>query len=423
MIKPYNTRYNNLISLVLCSFPVFCLALGKGYNYPAILLLITSLLTCSYWVKKATFTRPVIIISITFIAYFASYLLSWFVYDGKLSDLDQASRFILVLPILFMLIHFRIRSQWFFYSLCIGAIIAGIISIIHVYHMDFSRAFTGQNSHWWLRGYMPIQSGNMAMTLGFLALAISFYALKTRQFTLLIVSLLGSFGGVLASFLSGSRGAWIAVPFVLLYLLWANKSLLNKKIIVIISVITIGIALTISSIDRVQDRVATAVHEIQQYEQDNRYSSLGIRFELWKNALLTFKTSPLIGVGEVERYTLQKIHGDQGLIDYKVAHNFFSHAHNQYLEDLSIRGLVGLTALLALFLIPLKLSASRYVNPRNPKHQLVSQLVIVHILLFIFYQLTQAMFSHNSGTIFFSVMTVALLSLVYTIEPLENEQI
>ncbi|NAX07850.1 O-antigen ligase family protein, partial [Vibrio sp. V40_P2S30T141] len=299
---------------------------------------------------------------------------------------------------------------------------AGIISIIHVYHMDFSRAFTGQNSHWWLRGYMPIQSGNMAMTLGFLALAISFYALKTRQFTLLIVSLLGSFGGVLASFLSGSRGAWIAVPFVLLYLLWANKSLLSKKIIVIISVITIGIALTISSIDRVQDRVATAVHEIQQYEQDNRYSSLGIRFELWKNALLTFKTSPLIGVGEVERYTLQKIHGDQGLIDYKVAHNFFSHAHNQYLEDLSIRGLVGLIALLALFLIPLKLSTSRYVNPRNPKHQLVSQLVTVHILLFIFYQLTQAMFSHNSGTIFFSVMTVALLSLVYTIEPLENEQ-
>ncbi|MGY5651362.1 O-antigen ligase family protein [Vibrio cincinnatiensis] len=412
MITKHNTFYQNMISLVICSFPILCLAFGKGYNYPALILAIGSVLTVPFWCNKNTFTRPAVIISLSFFIYFFSHLLSWLIDGGDISNLDQVSRFVFVIPILFMLIRLPLKKQHFFYALALGAIIAGIVSIIHVYQLGFSRAFTGENSHWWLNGYMPIQSGNMAMSLGFLSLTLSFYSLKTRQWILFSFSLVGFFSGILASFLSGSRGAWIAVPFVMLYLLWRNKDLLNKKRIIIISTVFLVSILGIYSIDNVQNRVLTGIKDIQQYEQENKYSSLGIRLELWKNAWLTFKESPLIGVGEVERYTIQKRFGDQGLIDYKVAHKFFSHAHNQYLDDLSIRGIIGFIALLVLFITPIMLSSSRYLNIITMEHQLLQQLMVVHILLFSFYQMTQAMFSHNSGTIFFSLMTMSIFSLI-----------
>ncbi len=419
MSEHHENFYPNLISTLVCSFPILCLALGKGYNYPALLLLILALMTSHYWCHSAIFTRPIRLISIAFVSYFATYLLSWMIHGGQLSDLDQTSRMLLVLPILYMLIRFPIRYQWLCYALAIGALIAGLVSIIHIQEFGFSRAFTGQNNHWWLKGYMPIQSGNMAMTLGLLSLTISIYALKNLQNQLFVTSLFGAFGGILASFLSGSRGAWIAIPFIFAYLLWANRSLLNKKLIVIMTLIVVGAIGAISSLDRVQNRVAVAVHEIQQYEQDNRYSSLGIRFELWKNALITFKASPLVGVGEPERYTLQKMHADQGHIDKKVAYKFLSHAHNQYLEDLSIRGLIGLIALLALFFMPVKLTMAK-INLKSAEECLYGQLMVVHILSFMTYQLSQAMFSHNSGTIFFALMTIILFSVSYSLKPLNH---
>lgn len=419
MSEHHNNFYPKLTSTLVCSFPILCLAFGKGYNYPALLLLLLALITSPHWCHSAIFTRPIRLISLAFVSYFATYLLSWMIYGGELSDLDQPSRMLLVLPILYMLIRFPIRHQWLCYALTIGALIAGLVAIIHIQQFGFSRAFTGQNSHWWLKGYMPIQSGNMAMTLGLLSLTISFYALKNRQTPLVVISLVGAFSGVLASFLSGSRGAWIAIPFIFAYLLWANRSLLNKKLIVIMTLIAVGAIGAISSLDRVQNRVAVAVHEIQQYEQDNRYSSLGIRFELWKNALLTFKASPLIGVGEPERYTLQKTHADQGFIDKKVAYEFFSHAHNQYLEDLSIRGVIGLMALLTIFYIPVKLTRAN-INLKSAEECVYGQLMVVHILSFMLYQLTQAMFSHNSGTIFFALMTIVLFSVTYSLKPLNH---
>lgn len=406
---------HQFISLITCSFLIFCLLIGKGYNYPAIVLLTLAFLTLPFWCKKNILTLPVILISASFIFYFATHLLSWIVHNGKMSDLDQVSRLVLVLPILLMLIRFPINKKWLLYSVCVGAIIAGTVAIIHVFQMDLHRAFSGDNSKWWQKGYMPIQSGNMAMTLGFLSLPIAIYALKVRQPVLLTLGLLGFFGGVLASFLSGSRGAWIAIPFVLVYLLWSNKSLLNKKALLVILIIISSSIISILSIDRVQNRILTAIIELQQYEQDNKYSSLGIRMELWKSALLTFKTSPLIGVGEVKRHSLQKEFGDQGLIDYQVAHNFFSHSHNQYLDDLSVRGLIGFLALIFLFFVPVKLVLYQLKATDNPEHPLAQQLMISHIILFSFYQMTQSMFSHNSGTVFFSFITIILFSFMHNI--------
>jgi len=411
--KKYEQFYQALISIVACSFPIICLASGKGYNYSAMLLLLCAMITLPYWCNRRLFTRPIITISITFFVYFLTYLLSWLIHGGDAADIDQVSRLVLILPVLYMLTRFPINKQCFFYAICVGAIIAGVIALIHIYQINFQRAFTGDNNNWWLKGYMPIQSGNMAMSLGFLALTISFYAFKTNQRLLVAISLLGFFAGTLASFLSGSRGAWIAIPFAIIYLLWANRELLNKKRLTIISLFGIITILGISSIDQVQQRFSNGISDLNNYENQNKYSSLGIRLELWKNAILTFKESPIIGVGQVERYTLQKKFGDQGLIDYNIAHSFFSHAHNQYLDDLSIRGLIGFSALLAVFLIPIVLCSNRYVDLSNSEQKLSHQLIVMHILLFAFYLVSQAMFSHNSGTIFFSVMTISLFSLVY----------
>jgi O-antigen ligase len=144
--------------------------------------------------------------------------------------------------------------------------------------------------------------------------------------------------------------------------------------------------------------------------------SAGLRLELWKDAIYTFRESPLLGVG-LEARTLYRIKHKQ---DRKISvpEVFYdTHAHNQFLEALSVRGLIGLSALALLFLWPLwvflkrlKLAKKMEADSKM-KQEAVCQLGICHILLVVGYCATQAFLEHNSGIVFYSVMLVVFFAM------------
>ena len=91
----------------------------------------------------------------------------------------------------------------------------------------------------------------------------------------------------------------------------------------------------------------------------------------------------------------------------------FTHAHNQYLDDLSKRGIVGLLALLAVLFIPLR-AFMKKLNNTNDEIKLIATLGVAHILSVMIYGLSQGFLVHNSGTIFYFFLTIVFYAAIRT---------
>ncbi|WP_318491415.1 O-antigen ligase family protein [Photobacterium leiognathi] len=402
-----------IISLLVASFPILCLAYGKGYNLPPILLLVAALGFC-WQFNKVNYTTQVKWVLSSFSIYFLTYLASTLYYGGSLSEIDMPSRFVLVLPIFLLLLLYPPKINILTSGFIIGSIIAGIVAMIHIYDFKTGRAFSDvlKNIHPSLKGYMPIQSGNMAMTLGLISLTISINYLIQKSWWRFIFSLIAAFLGIYASFLSGTRGGWVFLPLAVVYLAFSNRQLITKKI-ALVSILVLGTAVfSLSQSKEITTRLNTAMVQVIQYQKGHdENSSLGARFELWKSAIYTTEQHPIIGAGYQGREVLREKWAHEGLVNAQVIRRFLtSHSHNQFLEDLSVRGVIGLTALLAIFIIPLSIFVKNHSIANSSQQKMINQCGAISVIMMIGYCLSQAMFRHNSGMIFYSLMTVILLA-------------
>lgn len=412
-------RFNRetIIGWLVASFPILCLAYGKGYQLAPILLLIAALFFCTQF-KYIQYTRQVKWLLGTFMAYFGTYVFSLVIHGGKLSDLDDVSRIIMALPIFLLLLRYPPKCSVIINSIAIGSLIAGITAFICVYYFGQGRAFTNNSALFFLKGYMPIQSGDMAMTLGVMSMTISVYYLKEKQYLGMALTLIAAAFGITASFLSGSRGGWIFLPLAILYLVFDNRQLFTKKSIIstalFVSVILLGLTKFTSITNDLNHtlRLGEAIENITTFQKGNSNSSLGVRFELWKSAMYTVQEHPFLGAGYEERLNLRKQWENEDKINLIPAF-FESHSHNQYLEDVTVRGLIGLSGLLALFIVPLAIFIRNTQSTSN-QHQVINQCGVVSIILMMGYCLSQSYFKHNSGVIFYPIMTVILAAMSIT---------
>ncbi|HDX1126485.1 TPA: O-antigen ligase family protein, partial [Pasteurella multocida] len=147
-------------------------------------------------------------------------------------------------------------------------------------------------------------------------------------------------------------------------------------------------------------RVTEAYTETQQYfdAQAEQSTSIGARFALWKSALLMAKEKPLLGWGNAGAMEKRQVQQQEGVISEYAAN--FTHAHNQYLDNLSKYGFVGLVALLAIFSVPF-CYFYRKRHAIKGEEKLVATLGMLHIISVMCYSLTQAFLNHNSGNIFY----------------------
>jgi len=124
---------------------------------------------------------------------------------------------------------------------------------------------------------------------------------------------------------------------------------------------------------------------------------------MWKSALLMAQEKPWLGWGVQGVSEKRKQQFEQGLISQFASG--FNHAHNQYLDDLSKRGIVGLLALIGVFFVPFYLFWRNLKSP-HAEIKLAGLLGVVHILSVMFYGMSQGFFSHNSGNIFYFFLVI-----------------
>ena len=397
------------INVCVGFFFLSALTFQGGYNVAPMALMLLGLGYSVYCLfKKMPFalTKEAKWLIWTLLFYFSIFVLSWLIHDGKIRELDNPSRAILLIPVFLLLLKTPPKLSTFLWSVPLGSVLAGFMAIYDKFILQSEAAFSSR--------IMYIQGGDIAMSLGLFSMAIALYFWQKTQPKQSALCILAALFGILGSILSTARGGWPALPILLVALLWIYRRNLSKTFFItligLFAIAIIGIAQMPNN--RMSERFAAAQDDIQQYlEQGNGSTSVGARFDMWQSVFIMVQEKPILGWGT--QGALQKRHqlAEQGIISQYAGQ--FTHAHNQYLDDLSKRGIVGLAAFLAIFVIPLR-RFMQGLKSDSAETKLIAALGTIHVLAVMIYSLSQGFFTHNSGNLFYFFLTIVWYALFTT---------
>jgi O-antigen ligase len=294
-------------------------------------------------------TREQKIFCFPIVLFFVSALISYLVNEkpdrGPQIFFETYSYLFLAIPLLYLYSRHPPKLSIVWGMFLIGAIVIGIDSIIEIWgRANYIRA-NGSTNQAVLFSTIAISfSGIAAASYGFMLPS------KWRGVSVVIVAVGLSFT---ATLLSGSRGAWIAVPIICPVLVlfhfdqssWLKKSALAIMAIFIVSFASYQIPFVGKRIDLATTQFIDLMTEEQSLKE--KKTSVGYRIELWHSAYAIFSGSMFVGIGpanyklEMKKY-VKATEGLRRLPNLK-------HAHNQLLNTLMTQGLFGAVALIFLY--------------------------------------------------------------------------
>ena len=409
MQLPNQKTLSIIVNFAIGFFFLSLLNMNGGYNIAPTLLAVLGLGYSIYGVIKKwqwSLSKEDKMLIYSYLFYFVTFIISFVVHQGKIRELDNPSRVLLFIPMFLLLLHIPPRLNTVLYAIPLGAIVAGITAIYDKLVLHSEMAFSSR--------IMNIQGGDISMSLGMFSFAIGFYFFQKTQLKLTALCILAALFGILGSILSTARGGWPALPILLIALLWIYRRNLSKTFfITLIGLFALAIiGITQMPNNQISERFAAAQDDIQQYlEQGNGSTSVGARFDMWQSVFIMVQEKPILGWGT--QGAPQKRHqlAEQGVISQYAGQ--FTHAHNQYLDDLSKRGIVGLVAFLAIFVIPLRHFIPS-LKSDSAETKLIATLGTLHVLAVMIYCLSQSFFTHNSGNLFYFFLTIVWYALFTT---------
>ncbi|MFT5709105.1 MAG: O-antigen ligase, partial [Oceanospirillaceae bacterium] len=169
-------------------------------------------------------------------------------------------------------------------------------------------------------------------------------------------------------------------------------------------------------------RVEAAIKNVESYlVEGNVITSSGIRLELWKVAAIIIMDNPVLGVGDKQYMKEKKKLIEQGEINPVVLS--YGHSHNAYIYAAVRRGGIGLFILLALLFYPVLVAHQEIKHHIKSRHSQAVKAPAVALLVFglffIFANLTQTLFAHNSGMIMYTGILIILISLMLAVREKE----
>ncbi|WP_024972425.1 O-antigen ligase family protein [Ralstonia pickettii] len=254
-----------------------------------------------------------------------------------------------------------------------------------------------------------IPFGNLSLLMGLFSL-ISIGWSKGDGWLLIILRVVAGGAGLYASYLSQSRGGWIAIPVLLLIAVATLRHVGWKKRVTALLVFFALLAAVCVSSSVVRARFDQAVSDLRAYQAGQTNTSIGIRFQLWKAAALMLTRHPLAGVGRGQfEPALKAIHAE-GLITQEAT--AVEHAHNEFLYNGATLGVLGIGALLALYLVP----AAYFLRAALCDDRVLQTTGAMGLTLcvgFVLFGLTEVMLIIAQTVVFYSVMVAVFTAHIH----------
>lgn len=394
--------------VLLIFFPTLSNMLTHASSVLLVLLTLGGIFSSFYSKDRPPLSRIEKWIIIAFGVYFAVYFVSFItnailgnIEKPLLKYLDHEFRMLFLFPIYLLLVRIQIK-QWILWACIItGASVAGIYALMCTFWL-----FPGMRVS---ASYHSIAFGDISIVLAFMSLAAMRYFFQ-KHAAYIAVPLIAFFLGIIATILSETRGAWIAIPsLLLLFFIQISKLTHRRHLSIVLTICLIFVGISTVYVPQIKHRLLLTYNETHDYwEGSNVYSSSAVRIEGWLATWQIFKEHPIIGAGpgsfkplvhkmlaDGKRYSIISIH---------------SQPHSAYLSSLAECGVLGLLALLGLFLFPMWLFISTIKY--DPSTIDVCYAGLVLVVGFIHFGLTETIFSRNININFYIVMLSMIMALL-----------
>ena len=287
------------------------------------------------------------------------------------------------LPFVFVLFglwgvrRYKPKAEWFWAGLAAGALGAAALSGYQATALDMR---AGGYTH-------PIQFGNVALLFGVLCVVRALVGHQGLAMRLLMWA--GFTAGLAASVWSQTRGGWLAVLLIVVWIManatkaWAP---LIRAAVASLMILTVLVIPALQSNGVVQSRISEATSEFKAFFDEGRQdTSVGARLAMWSVAIEEIGHRPILG------------HGNQGWIEIRDAA-----IQDGRLSGLNLafkRGFVGLALYLTMYLVPMFLFFKPYLQDTRPEVCTLAMAGMVIPMMYMDFGLTQTFLSHNSGRI------------------------
>jgi ADP-heptose:LPS heptosyltransferase/O-antigen ligase len=256
--------------------------------------------------------------------------------------LDPFLRLALVVPSFFYLASLTYRQlrlvQW---GYVVGALGAGTWAIYARFHPAvwaipdrLGNSYTN-----------PIPFGDTALLLGFLSIVSITRGRSTRKAEVAIKVMAFLLGGY-ASYLSGSRGGWVAVALLVWAAVAGRRWLASRRPRNTLGCAIVVFFVALGFTGFVHQRVDAVVSDIKQLQQGNIDTSVGLRLELWRASALLYLRHPVFGVGRGRLEQALNELAERGQAPRAIVN---AGAHSDFFSTLAQMGTVGVVALLLLY--------------------------------------------------------------------------
>lgn len=323
-------------------------------------------------------------------------------------DVDNELRMLAFLPIYYLFVVSKPQKETIWFSVIFGAIASGIYALIMSLISDFSSRVVGP--------YNPILFGCVSSALSFMSL-YSYRYFNQEKKKLIFLPILGIAGGLLATFLSGTRGAVIAIPFLVVIFLFYIRPFLrayNAKFLLgaiggacIILLVLFPNTHMAERFERGIEGAKVYISNPNCFECIEQYDTAYLR--LWTEAFVIIKNNPLTGVGPdgYRKAVTERVEQEQiapGIEKLKTP-------HNMYLMMLTSYGAGGLLVLVVFFMVPLVglvYTIRKYDG--NAYSRDIAYCGLSLIVGYMVFSLTESLFNRNLPVAFYIVMLAAILS-------------
>ncbi|GAB4173971.1 MAG: hypothetical protein Kow0020_09340 [Wenzhouxiangellaceae bacterium] len=348
------------------------------------------------------------LLAIAVAGFVAVWLLAWCLNGldaAGLGDAGRILRLLLIVPLTLLLARVEGLDRAWWTGLTIGSIGAGLYAIGY--------ALGEQSGEWAERvggSTNPIYFGGLSYAFALMLLPRAADRRLGRWARVAAGAGVGL--GLAASALSGSRGALLTLPpLLVIYVLFMAPSVhglrrLAAPAAVLALVVGLSFAPGVPFGERLMDAWASMHSRDAVLDLED---TLAVRWALWKVSAAAIVEHPWLGGGPgLFRTALEQAvaagQAEPVLLRYH-------HPHNQYLSALLLAGPVGLLALLALFSVPLlqtwraMLAASEY----RGRHLAWSALTGVLVMLAL--AVGESIFQRNAGVVWFAILVATGLAV------------
>jgi O-antigen ligase len=321
--------------------------------------------------------------------------------SAQTKGLGVQIRFIGFIAIYFLIRHTEDAFKWLVRGSLIGALVLLVQCGIDIFFFDRERAY----GHYESPGLVAITAVTFLVVLAHDLFWSDKRALPKE------LALIGLIFAATAFLLSGSRSTYLTVALLLLCLPFiAGKRRVGLKVMLAGLTVSAFSYLTIHTVQRQVNRAISDTHEY--LSATDRLSvinnnSAWQRLEMWRTSLLISKDHPLMGVGWRNFGKNAQTLVDQGLANPVTSQH--PHPHSTYFEFLVSDGLIGLSLILALLILPIWVSFRR--GAHQPKAALLLKLFM---FLYLLNGLTEGgTFIYGNAASFFLVYFAVIYSMLF----------